>query len=333
VIAAVSFTGFFLIFTVFTWPKLGAASLVLAAFVIWWSEPAGSAGSKLTLFALGGLCAALGWLAHGGVAFSLIGLFPLVLATGLRRREMRRAWLAAAVGFTVVASPWLAYQKLYDPPGNRLLKWHLAGVIPLDGRSFGAALVDSYHAVGWGGALANRRANFQGQWLGSWRELATLHPHDFLISNRWQQFTFTAYAFGWWLPALILLPWAAWWGHKQGDGIIGWTAAWWLAGWLAWLALMFLPNQAIVHQGTLLTQLVGFALMAWCALRMSRTIFLVCVAGEMLLFFLSWPPASATVGGVIDPLAVWVSIFAGLALLDTVVTGCLTEPAQAQLKR
>jgi len=27
--------------------------------------------------------------------------------------------------------PWSAYQKYVDPPGNRLLKIHLAGVIPV----------------------------------------------------------------------------------------------------------------------------------------------------------------------------------------------------------
>ena len=34
-IAAVAFTGFLLFFTVYTWPKLGAAALVLGMFVLW----------------------------------------------------------------------------------------------------------------------------------------------------------------------------------------------------------------------------------------------------------------------------------------------------------
>ena len=44
----------------------------------------------------------------------------------------------------VVLLPWVLYQKVYDPPGNRLLKWHIAGVIDVDSRGFLEALYQSY---------------------------------------------------------------------------------------------------------------------------------------------------------------------------------------------
>jgi hypothetical protein len=123
------------------------------------------------------------------------------------------------------------------------------------------------------------------------------------------------------------VPWAAWRERKCSHGIIGWTMAWWLAGWLVWVALMFSPNQTIIHQGTLLTQLLGFALMAWCALRLSRAVFLACAALEIILFLVSWVPASAIVSGAISPLAFWVSIIAGLVLAEIIITGSRNDPA------
>jgi hypothetical protein len=328
VIAAMSFTGFFLIFTVFTWPKLGAASLLLAAFVVWSSPSAESADSELWRFALAGACAALGWLAHGGIAFSLIGLLPLALFVGIRRREGRGALAAAAIAFAVLALPWLAYQKFYDPPGNRLLKWHLAGVTQPDGRGFGAALVDGYRAIGWRGALANRRLNLSLQWAGEWRRLASFRWSNPVGVIRAEQFYYSLFTFGWWLPALIFLPRAVWRERKTSAGIIGLTTAWWLAGWLTWIALLFLPSQALIHQGTLLTPVLGFALIAWCALQLNRMAFLVCASFEVLLFLVVWVPAAPAVASAVSPLAAAVSIIAGLILAEIVITGSGKQTAQ-----
>jgi hypothetical protein len=321
VIAALSFTGVFLLYTVFTWPKFGAASLLLAAFVAGltpFAEPGTSQHPRLIFL---GACAALAWLAHGAVAFSLIGLLPLVLVFWLRRRRAGRDWLVAVIAFGVLALPWLAYQKFYDPPGDRLLKWHLAGVIPPDGRGFGETLAESYRAIGWHRAWAIRRINLSYEWWGHWRELASLHPGNALYGCQWDQCSYFLYAFGWWLPALLILPWAVWRGSAAGDGMVGWTAAWWLSGWLSWIALMFMPETTLIHQGTLLSELLGFTLMAWCALRLHRVIFLACTALEVTWFLRSWVAASPIIDGAISPLAVAVSTAAGLVLAGIIVTG------------
>ncbi len=55
--------------------------------------------------------------------------------------------------------PWLAYQRMIAPPGNRLLKWHLAGVVDIDQRSFGEALVDGYTKPSWRELVANKTSN------------------------------------------------------------------------------------------------------------------------------------------------------------------------------
>jgi hypothetical protein len=55
---------------------------------------------------------------------------------------------------------WSEYQKHGDPPGNRLTKWSLAGVVGIDGRSTTEAILDSYGEAGVDGAIHNKAENF-----------------------------------------------------------------------------------------------------------------------------------------------------------------------------
>jgi hypothetical protein len=54
----------------------------------------------------------------------------------------------------------MAFQHFEDPPGNRLPKWSLAGVMEIDERGAVETLVDEYRKVGVGGALENKSQNF-----------------------------------------------------------------------------------------------------------------------------------------------------------------------------
>ena len=139
VITLCVFTGFFLFNSVFTWPKLLAAGLALTAFGLFFFEKASG-----WTWALGGLAAAGAMLAHTGVVFAF---FPMAVALLMRR--YRQHWrLFATAGLVAVALlvPWQLYQKLYDPPGDGLLKLHIAGGVASadDHRSFGQLLRDNY---------------------------------------------------------------------------------------------------------------------------------------------------------------------------------------------
>jgi hypothetical protein len=157
---ALSFTGVFLLYSVFVWPKFAAAALVVAAWLFWFN--ARPANARIC-YPIGGACAALGWLSHGGVAFSLLAIVPmflplksdLVYPSFLRSRR----WLLALGAFAVLAVPWLAYQRFYEPPGDRLLKWHLAGSMVIDSRSFLKTVRNSYREIGLGGAWESRKQN------------------------------------------------------------------------------------------------------------------------------------------------------------------------------
>jgi hypothetical protein len=139
----------------FVWPKLIAASFLLAALALVLCEE----WPKLRREPLGGalfasLCG-LAMLAHGSSAFFAL---PLV-AMALWGKPSRR-WIGAAtaVGIVLLGS-WAAYQRYEDPPGDRLVKWQLGGSLEIDDRSALGTLADSYREEGLGGALDNKWGN------------------------------------------------------------------------------------------------------------------------------------------------------------------------------
>ena len=318
VVAAISFTGVMLIFSVFVWPKLGAAALSLGAVLLWLNP--GPTCARRNYF-VGGLCAALGWLSHGGVAFSLLGFVPLMFWF---RRDFGpyKIWALAVIGFAVLAGPWVLYQRLYEPPANRLFKMHLAGVAEVDPRGFLETVVDSYGKVGWLGALENKTSNvlmlFRGDWTlarlrteGGWVELRRL---------RGDEFTYTARSFSWWISGLVITVFylfrkgrpAAALGRRQL-----FMTVWVLAGLVAVTALLFVANAATVHQGTLITQLVGLTLLAWWALTLHRYFFTILFCSQVAWFLLSWIPVPGLDFGPLQPVAAGITALAGAALLWT----------------
>ncbi|HVT71768.1 MAG TPA: hypothetical protein VHD61_01420 [Lacunisphaera sp.] len=147
----VIFSGFFLLNGTFVWPKLLPAAylLVAAAFLFHDPTPRGW---------LMGACAGLAMLGHGGSAFGAVGLAVVSLFRPPPRRW--RTWGAAVLGGILVLLPWTLYQRNCAPPGNRLLKWHLAGVVAVDHRSFPEALRDAYGVLTVRQFLANKWGNF-----------------------------------------------------------------------------------------------------------------------------------------------------------------------------
>jgi hypothetical protein len=142
----------------FVWPKLLPAAMLLGAAALTitpqWEELRRSRWAA----ALIGALLALAMMGHGS---SVFGVIPLVLLVALRGRLPSWRWIgvAALVGILVMA-PWSAYQKYGEPPGNRLLKWSLAGVAEIDDRGTVETIVDSYREAGVGGAIHNKGQNF-----------------------------------------------------------------------------------------------------------------------------------------------------------------------------
>lgn len=142
----------------FVWPKLLPAAMLLAAAAMiltpLWEELRRSLWAA-ALFA--GLCG-LAMLGHGS---SVFGIIPLLAIAALRGMPSWR-WLgvAVAVGIALMA-PWSAYQKYGDPPGNRLVKWTLAGVVDEDDeRGVLESIGDTYGEAGLERAIHWKGQNF-----------------------------------------------------------------------------------------------------------------------------------------------------------------------------
>ncbi|GGM44680.1 hypothetical protein ACFFX1_42855 [Dactylosporangium sucinum] len=149
------FTGFFVYNSVFVWPKLLAAGLTLTAYALLFHGRPGR-----STWALAGVAAGAGLVAHAGVAFTLLPMAFLLLR---RRPAGRHAGLALA-GAVAMQAPWTAYQRVVDPPGDQLLKWHFAGVwqpaYGPDRRSLTEVLADSYGSLSVAEILHHKWTNF-----------------------------------------------------------------------------------------------------------------------------------------------------------------------------
>jgi len=139
-------SAFFLYNTVYTWPKLLAATFIIFAVSTFITALRERRSVTTIETVVGAICVGLAIMAHPGSVFSLpVFALALLYMRGLPLRQLAVALLILA-GFSV---PWQLYQHYFDPPGNRLLKMHLAGVGDLDSRSFGQSLKDSYSRLRW----------------------------------------------------------------------------------------------------------------------------------------------------------------------------------------
>jgi hypothetical protein len=154
-VLATAATGAVFFNTVYVWPKMLAGGLALAAFAIIVSrdDDDRQAGAGVLAVAL----AVLSMLSHGGTAFALIAFIPFVYQ--LRRRITIRSAVASAAAVLALYLPWVLYQRFVNPPGDRLLKWQLAGVIPIVKTSAVRTIVDQYRSLSLHRLLANKWAN------------------------------------------------------------------------------------------------------------------------------------------------------------------------------
>ena len=100
-------------------------------------------------------------LAHGGAIFFLLAAafyFSVTRATG------RITYMVFSIAtFLSIYTPWVFYQRVIQPPGDRLLKWHLAGVIPVTEESFKTVYLKAHNNM-----------TMQGLWK---RVLSQLNQH------------------------------------------------------------------------------------------------------------------------------------------------------------
>ena len=310
--APLALTPFLFTYSVYVWPKLSAGAFGLLAWLEWRTVPApAAAGARPDPWAAtpgsagrAGLALGLALLSHGGAAFPLLAGLPWLAhwwwrhpsagpARNAPRRRATRAVLALGAASLLLLAPWLAYQHWGAPPGNRLLKWHLAGAPAIDDRSTSRALYDAFaHTTlphWWQGRMENLRL----LGAGDWRALLTRPTDaDNLNHRRADDFFLLLRSLGWWNLGLLLLP-AALKGRGRPAArppdrtqsappasrpcrpaavappgsppapevisLLGWA----MLTLALWILLMFAPASTVLHQGASLPPLVLLLLSAW----------------------------------------------------------------------
>jgi hypothetical protein len=307
--------GFFVFNTIFTWPKLLPAALLVLTFQLLLLERR-SAWSWI----LGGLAAGAAMTAHSGVVFTLL---PIGAALLLPR--YRPSWSAAALGTLgalLLYAPWQAYQRLYDPPGDRLLKWHLGGVEDPDPRPLGTLLSDQYGSLSFGTILRYKWENFL-QLLGGPTHGYRLFGNDFAGLLRYEEFRYLLIALG-----LFNLGWLALLTRRGRRRVASSVDAGRLrlmfaiagAALLIWVLLMFGPGTTLLHQGSYATVLLLFvacgALLTTLPAWLVRTAVAVQVAYGVLVWVVDiWRPHHLHLGYVAITVAAAVALAVTLFVL------------------
>ena len=317
IISITACTSFGLLYSLFTWPKLGAAAMILGGLSLILSQSVKSPRERWGIVAT---LLALGHLSHGGVDFSILALAPLLFWA--HWRPDFRSFAVGTLLFGLLITPWMAYQKYYDPPGNRLLKWHLAGVVAIDQRSFSQALTDSYREIGWRGAWQNKIANFRKILDGDFTQIADFSMRAECAQNRRanDEFfcLFRSLSFG--NLALLGSPLAVWLVlRKQGagqllPGIIT-CLAWVTLTIIIWCLLMFIPSTTVIHQGSLVTPVILFALPMLLIITCNWYWFLAIAVLQLASFITTWWPAVPDFAGPTNMNAVTLLIFCSAVLL------------------
>ena len=252
VLLAGACSGFFFVNSIYTWPKLFAASLMLGALAIALEPPTADAGAgRARTIVISTLCA-LSLLAHPGPVFTLIALpltWPLVRRIVAIRRD---AVTLATAGLVVVTlnAPWLAYQTFLDPPTGRLIREHLS-----DGRSQGSVLTAIARANverPLSEHLRIRSANLFAQ-LGD--PLVDIWPGS-VARGQQEQFFHHGAALGVLLIglALVLGPPRA----GTPDDVVRRLVVVALISLALWSLLVFAPGDALVHHGSPVTTALLF---------------------------------------------------------------------------
>ena len=151
--------------------------------------------------------------------------------------------------------PWILYQRLYDPPGNRLIKMHFAGVVEPDNRGVVESLVASYRSQSFGVHLLTRwnnltEAPFRGFAIP--RNIGALSDY-IRETNFFSLFPMLGSTL---LGLIFIILGAIRRRRFRVSGIYEWSL-YLLGTYLVWAISFFSPDSTVLHQGTYLLPLMA----------------------------------------------------------------------------
>ena len=278
--AAILFSGFTLLNTFYVWPKLLSAAYLLIVAAVFLTPASRAILAERGCAILVGLSIAGAMLAHFAAAIPLLALALFLL---VRRQVPPRRFLALAVLVAAfVIAPWIAYQHLVNPPGDKLLKLQVAGIANIETRrSLLRELADHYRQVGVRDGVANKLDNLAEPFRGAEsmvndsRRIVESEAHgesssrpgdQAILDLRANQFfrlvpTLGLLLIGPILLGLILLLRSPSLPGRDIDMQLAWSLVLFLSLTIVlWSIILFGPRYTVLHQGSYLIPILAFVL-------------------------------------------------------------------------
>jgi len=227
---------------VYPWPKFLAATFILFTVSIVIQKLRNPSVAARPAAIVASVCLGLALVSHPTGVYSL-SAFPILLWR--YRQRLPRLMLVAVPIVLAFVLPWIAYQKLADPPGDRLIKWHLAGHPEPDSLTAWQELRKAYtsHTVAQIAAL--RWGNVVYLFSGA----PTYPTTDNALENeRQSQREFFFQAIGVLNLGFFAMAYAAWRGIRPAVPFAGWIILAVLLNLAVWCCLEFGPKMTpLIH--------------------------------------------------------------------------------------
>jgi len=248
------FTSSFFLNSFFVWPKLlPIAYLLITTILLFFPNAFLEEKQPHLRCVLIGLTSAFAMLTHGGSIFALFPLFATAIL--FWKLPHVRHWGSMILPFFCCMLPWMLYQKYFDPPGDRLVRWHIAGFTGPTDLSLPELLISQYRSLGWEVWMQFKLQNIRVV-LGDWNQ-AFLHLYPYQFSNHFHLLRsgmflsfFQSQVFQ--LPFLIVFPVVALFSRSGREVARRYLPLFVIAllGLAFWILMMFRPGRTIMHQGT-----------------------------------------------------------------------------------
>lgn len=252
-IVALVFSPLFIHNISFLWPKIFSAIFqLIAVYLIFYRQIQRRADVLLASAAL-----ALAFLSHGGSGFAIVGIGLLYIFLNLRPIALLRG-VSIFIGFLILSVPWMLYQKLIQPPGDRLLKWQLFGQIPITEKGLFEVAAEAYHDFELIDLWLRMSTSFYNQILMPYQSLhGDWFSIDFLKNFTIGSFFYTTLSIGaFTIPIMLILAVVAQ-NKNIWLGLLVWSCTT-----FAWFLIPF-KGALNVHEGAYIVQILPFVLIAF----------------------------------------------------------------------
>jgi len=292
VAVSIIFSPLFLLNSFYVWPKLLPVGFMLITTLLLFSSASQNSPKcerfRVTII---GITSAFALLCHGGSIFGLIPLFGVALFS--KNFPKPRYWLWMILPFFSLMLPWSIYQKVIDPPGNRLLLWHLAGYYDTSNDGLLKILISQYQKLDimtWAEFKLHDLRVIFGDWKMAFMHFFSLQMHDQFSLLRMGMFS------SFLINLLPVFPFAVfviitprWRKPQKLQNLPSIQLLFILSGGLmTWILMMYGSGKTVLHQGTYYLPILAHLWALSNAVRKNEKFSFVLLISQILLVSWVW---------------------------------------------